>query len=130
MKPRNVWALGGVTVDEPPTAIAMTRAESHAATLAALVPDSAFFAHPDRNVTWKAFASSPKAEVATAFKNLLSQIARLDAPDGVFDAVEGVFRVTFRIGGGAKFWITAAVVHVIADGEPLRTVIIPLEKKD
>ena len=45
-------------------------------------------------------------------------------PGSALVAIEGICRVTLVV-GGERF--TAVVVHVIADNEPARTVILPLE---
>lgn len=90
-----------------------------------------------RRVAWEP-RPAPRASDVEAARELEARLRAQSLPSGVFVAVEGICRVlvdgepTSTTGGrggmrgsGARF--TALVVHVVADGEPARTVFLPLE---
>jgi hypothetical protein len=121
-QPENARANIGPMSDPP------SPAERVANLLRDIVPFGVTFKHPDADVTWS-LRPNPRPGSLARFDEL-QQFVRATAPvRGVAIAIEGLCRV--RIGNertGEKF--TAAVVHVIADGEPVRTVLLPIEETE
>lgn len=102
--------------------------------LAAFVPNGHVVEHPLRAVSWRnrdqVFPDTAEREAALV-ESVRSFASRVrEADPGVHVVVEGLCRVMLggRSGGrgeGERF--TGLVVHVVADGEPARSVLLPLE---
>ncbi len=102
--------------------------------IAKLAPRSSVLELPNRQVEW-ALRELPRGDALVAHARVLDAIGGMhnslcDGAPRIHVAVQGICRVMLggssgMRGGGERF--TAIVVHVTADGEPVRTVILPVE---
>lgn len=97
--------------------------------VAALAPNSLVVDIPKRGVEW-APRVDVRLEQAERRAELEAELGALERPPGVHVVVQGVCRI--MLGGrsglrGSGERVTGLVVHVVADGEPIHTVLMPLE---